>query len=334
VERRASRLPAAARPPADKADLPAYGDWTKPSGPGRMPSAPVPPLPAVPPAPLTSAIPDRALSGRRAHDVDDRLADHGYDDRVEDDRLDDDGFDDRLAAGLRDHLDDDRAPTTTGPVTGTVVGGRAALRAERESREAARVAAEAARRRRAGLDDLDEQPRRPRRLLTGLVAVAAVAAGVLGVYTVATPDTTETSATSPSAPSTEPTTAPTSAAEVTAALPPLDTDPLVGETAPATPVRVPVTVLNSTTIQGLAGDITTAIEAEGWQAAEPASYPRDDVAATTVFFTKGNDKQRQAALQLVDQFPKLQGPTPRFFEVPSSVQAPGLVIVATGDWTP
>jgi hypothetical protein len=41
-----------------------------------------------------------------------------------------------------------------------------------------------------------------------------------------------------------------------------------------------------------------------------------------------------AALQLIEQFPQLQGPTPRFFEVPADVQAPGLVVVAAGDWQP
>jgi hypothetical protein len=33
-------------------------------------------------------------------------------------------------------------------------------------------------------------------------------------------------------------------------------------------------------------------------------------------------------------FPQLQGPTPRFFEVPAGVTAPGLVVVTTGDWQP
>jgi hypothetical protein len=97
---------------------------------------------------------------------------------------------------------------------------------------------------------------------------------------------------------------------------------------------VPVTVLNETDITGLAADISAAIKAKEWQTAKPGGYPHDDVAATTVFFTEGNDKQREAALQLIEQFPKLQGPTPRFFDVPSTVDAPGLIIVAAGDWTP
>jgi hypothetical protein len=334
VERRASRLPSAPlRPSASQGEIPAYGDWTKPSGPGRLPSAPVPPLPVVPPAPLTSAIPDRDLAGRQADDLDDRYDDERPETGLHDDRYEDE-YDD---APLDSHDADlrERAEAPPGPVTGTVVGGRAALRAERESREAARVAAEAARRKRAGLDDEIDRPRRPRRMVKGLVAVAAVAAGVMGVYTVATPDTAETAATSAPSTHTPAPIAPTSAAKVTAVLPPLDVEPSApAEAAPATPVRVPVTVLNSTEIDGLAADISAQIKGEGWQTAKPGGYPNADVAADTVFFTEGDDEQRQAALQLIEQFPQLQGPTPRFFEVPPEVEAPGLVIVATGDWKP
>jgi hypothetical protein len=194
------------------------------------------------------------------------------------------------------------------------------------------VAAEVARRKAAG--DLDDEPRRPRRMLKGLVAVGVVAAAVMGVYTVATPDTTVTATTRPTAPTTEPATAPTDAPEVTATLAPLDVDPSASEAAPVTPVRVPVTVLNATKVTGLAAKISTVIKGKGWQTAEPGGYPKSDVAASTVFFTEGDDQQRQAALQLIEQFPQLQGPTPRFFEVPSTVDAPGLVVVLTGDWKP
>jgi hypothetical protein len=124
---------------------------------------------------------------------------------------------------------------------------------------------------------------------------------------------------------------------VTAALPPLDTspDPVV-PAAPPAPVRVPVTVLNGTQITGLAADISAAIagNGKGWRTAEPAGYPKGDVAATTVFYTRGDEKQRQAAMQLKEQFPQLSGPAPRFFEVPPEVRAPGLVVVAAGDWLP
>jgi hypothetical protein len=157
----------------------------------------------------------------------------------------------------------------------------------------------------------------------------------MGVYTVATPATAETSTRTATAPTSEAPTAPTDAAGVTATLTPLDTEPSpVEAAAPATPVRVPVTVLNATTIDGLAGDVSKAIGAKDWQTAKPGGYPKGDIAATTVFFKDGDEKQRQAAVQLVEQFPQLQGPTPRFFEVAPTVDAPGLVVVVTGDWKP
>jgi hypothetical protein len=338
VERRASRLPAGGvRPSTGPGESPCYGDWTKPSGPGRMPSAPVPPLPAVPSAPMTSAIPDRNLAGRRdtgSTVVDDRLDDERHGDRYEDDRYEDERHEeDRRGPDSAVDLDEP-ALHPSGPITSTVVGGRAALRAEREAREATRVAAETARRKAAGdLDELD-RPRRPRRVLKGLLAVAGVAAVVAGVYTVATPGTEEAATKAP-APSSAAASAPTSAPEVTAALPSLDTERSVAaETAPATPVRVPVTVLNATDINGLAADVSNKIKAKGWQTADPNGYPKDDVAASTVFFTEGDEKQRQAALQLVEQFPQLTGPAPRFFEVPAEVDAPGLVVVLAADWKP
>jgi hypothetical protein len=221
-----------------------------------------------------------------------------------------------------------------------VVGGRAASRAERAAREEARLAAEAARRkaaRRTGSVSLDEdeRPRRPRRLLTGLVAVGAVAAAVLGVYTITTPGA-EVAGSQSAATSSASASAPTGAPETTAALPPLDTAPAPVEAVPAAPVRVPVTVLNATAITGLAADISGAIagNGQGWTTETPGGYPNGDVAATTVYFTEGDAQQEQAALQLKEQFPQLSGPAPRFFEVPAEVPAPGLVVVAAGDWKP
>jgi hypothetical protein len=42
--------------------------------------------------------------------------------------------------------------------------------------------------------------------------------------------------------------------------------------------------------------------------------------------------QQQAAAQLVEQFPDVSGPVPRYFELDEA--APGLVVVATGNWRP
>jgi hypothetical protein len=94
-----------------------------------------------------------------------------------------------------------------------------------------------------------------------------------------------------------------------------------------------VTVLNATDVNGLAASISGVIKAGGWETTQVGSYKNKDIATSTVFFTQGDETQRQAAVALVNQFPQLHGPAPRFFDVPGNA-APGLVVVATGEWKP
>jgi hypothetical protein len=155
---------------------------------------------------------------------------------------------------------------------------------------------------------------------------------VLGAWSFRSPETqdaaTGTAATTSAA-------APTSGVQdaATATLPPLVTDVPQVSDAPATPVRVPVTVLNATDTTGLAGRISAALTGSGWPAAGTGQYTGGDVPVTTVYFTEGDEQQRQAAVQLVDQFPQITGPATRFFPVPDQA-TPGLVVVAAGDWKP
>jgi hypothetical protein len=163
----------------------------------------------------------------------------------------------------------------------------------------------------------------------GLVAMAVVALGVLGVYTVVSPGTEEASGSATTRTS-------ASAASPTAVLPPLETGDLQvevpQEVAPATPVLAPVTVLNATDINGLAARVSEDIKAAGWETSGVGTYLADDVAATTVFYTEGDDTQRQAAESLKAQFPQLQTTAVRSFEVPADVAAPGIVVVIAADW--
>jgi hypothetical protein len=176
----------------------------------------------------------------------------------------------------------------------------------------------------------EDEPRKPRRVLKGLIAMTVVALGVLGVYTVVSPETEQVAAQSPAGSETSAPAAPPSEA-----LPELEVAPIeVAEPTAAAPIRLPVTVLNSTDINGLAAKIAGTVAAGGWESPGVGAYTGGDVAASTVFFTEGDENQRQAALQLIEQFPQLQGPAPRFFELPADVPAPGLVVVATGDWQP
>ncbi|MCW2683443.1 MAG: LytR cell envelope-related transcriptional attenuator [Blastococcus sp.] len=308
---------------------PAYGDWTKPSRSGGAAelgdadNADAEDFDAedfdgeleadaqLRIAPGTTAIPERSVRGRRERPVDEH---HDLD---------------------RDVAADDRsgdAPAVHGPVTGPVAGRRAAMRAERQAADAARRKAV----KRSGgstaviVDpEEDGERRRPRRVLQALVAMTVVALGVLGVYSFVSPDTTETGSSTAAGPSTTPALAPQ-----TDVLPALPTAPVVVEQAPTVPVRVPITVLNSTDITGLAAKAAATFGSSGWEAPVTGAYPGTDVASSAVFFTQGDETQRQAAVQLVDQFPQLQGPAPRFFELPADVVAPGLVVVVTADWQP
>ena len=214
------------------------------------------------------------------------------------------------------------------------VGGRAAARLERQAAEAARK--KAGRRTgppsrpdlaaQTGPGRAAEEPRRaPRRLVQGLVAMVVVAVGVLGFWSFSAPGTQETSAQ---------TTVPSSAPASTAVTPPAPESvppPVDVAQEPAAPVRAPITVLNSTQINGLAADVGDQFAAGGWEVAGTGASPVQDVATTTVYYTEGDTTGQQAAAQLVDQFPDVTGPVPRYFDVPGD---PSLVVVTTGNWTP
>jgi len=305
------------------APSPAYGDWTKPSRSGEVDFAAeeLSIRGQRVPAPGTTAIPERRTSGRRRQAVApirDSI-DHEFEAESDYDRDQD----------IDRSYDDDRAPPKVrGPVSGPVVGNRAAMRAERQ-------AADTARRKRekqtgsavAVLDELDgETARKPRRVVKGLLAMTVVALGVLGVYSFVSPETKQAAAQSPAA------SAPAIVPDATAPLPDLPSTPTDAPVEASAPVRAPITVLNATQTTGMAAKAADAFKAAGWESGGVGGYTGGDVAASTVFFTEGDETQRQAALQLVDAFPQLTGPTPRFFDLPAGVPAPGLVVVLAADW--
>jgi hypothetical protein len=224
---------------------------------------------------------------------------------------------------------DDAPPPVRGPASGPV-GGRAAQRAERQAADVARR--KAAKRNGTPLPEAledEDEPRRPRRVIKGLLAMTVVALGVLGVYSYASPQTQDAAAQAAAGSLSADT-----VATPTGALPALPTQPVQVTPVVTAPVKAPVTVLNATNVNGLAAKVATSLNGAGWETPGVGAYTAGDVAASTVFFTQGDETQRQAAVQLVNAFPQLQGPTPRFFQLPANVTAPGLVVVLTGDWKP
>jgi hypothetical protein len=321
---------------------PGYRDWTTPS---RSKDA----RPVAPPA--TEAIPDREVArgagsgtARRAQApstelIPDRTpaARDDWDGAWDEDPVD--GLDEAATDDRDDAADRGHTPVSgpeTGPSTG-VVGGRAAFRAERQAAEAERRK-EVRRGTGASAAGLADGERRGasgvRRAAAGLLAVAVVALLVLGVYSFT--DSGAQEAARLRAPASTPSTSAPPAVP-SSVLPPLDVAPLPGveEPAAAAPetARAPVTVLNATGISGLAADVAEAIGAGGWESPGVGQYQGGDVAVTTVYFTDGDEAQRAAALALIQQYPQIEGPVARFFDVPD-VAAPGLVLVTTGEWRP
>jgi hypothetical protein len=317
-------------------ESPAYGDWTRPSRPGETGTGSVgldrdehylsgPVGPRVH-APATSLIPDRTVGSRRER-AEQQYEPEQYGEEYEA------GYDAGYEAGP---LDADAPAPSRGPATGPVVGGRASKRAERQAIEVVRQQAA----KRNGVSavavlDEEETPAAKRRVARGLLAMVVVALGVLGTYSFVSPHTKVAAAQSSMTPADKAAAAAAAAASDSAALPTLTTTaPVVAPPVAAAAVRVPITVLNATTVNGLAGKAAKAFGAKGWQAPSVGAYKGGDIASSTVYFTQGNEQQRQAAVQLADQFPKLVGPAPRFFQLPAGVAAPGLVVVVTGDWRP
>ena len=345
-------------------ESPAYGDWTRPSragetdagsmgdatdsmGPaaGSMASAAGSMGPAVDSmgsaadddyrsgpigprvhAPATSLIPDRTVAPRRERAEQQYPPEH-YGEEYEA------GYDAGYEAGP---LEVDEPAPSRGPATGPAVGGRASKRAERQAIELVRQ--QAAKRNGvssvAVLDD-DATPGGKRRVVRGLFAMVVLALLVLGAYSLVSPHTKVAASRSSSTAGVDAASAAAAAASDTAALPPLTTTaPVAAAPVDAAPVRLPITVLNATTVNGLAAKAAKAFTAKGWQAPSVGAYKGGDIASSTVYFAQGDEKQRQAAVQLVNQFPQLTGPAPRFFQLPAGVSAPGLVVVLTGDWRP
>jgi Tfp pilus assembly protein PilX len=331
---RASALGVRTGPAAPES--PAYGDWTRPSRPGETDSGPIglagdddylsgPIGPRVH-APVTSLIPDRTVAPRRER-AEQQYTPDQYGDEYEA------GYDAGYEAGP---IEADGPAPSRGPATGPVVGGRATKRAERQAIELVRQQAA----KRNGVSsvavlDEDETPGGKRRVARGLFAMVVLALVVLGAYSFVSPHTKVAAAQNNSTAAVDAASAAAAAASDTAALPPLtNSAPVAAPPAVTVPVRLPITVLNATTVNGLAAKAAKAFTAKGWQAPSVGAYKGGDIASSTVYFAQGDEKQRQAAVQLADQFPQLTGPAPRFFQLPAGVSAPGLVVVLTGDWRP
>ena len=146
---------------------------------------------------------------------------------------------------------------------------------------------------------------------------ATVAPTTTGAPTTPAPTTTPTGAPSTSAPSTSPT-----------SRLPESSSPSQPTEAPA-PVRVPLTVLNNSTVRGLGERAAGEARAKGWTVVSVGNFA-GVIPVTTVYYTPGDPAQRAAAEQLKIDLPKIQRVMPRYEGLPPTPT--GVVLVVTRDW--
>ncbi len=97
--------------------------------------------------------------------------------------------------------------------------------------------------------------------------------------------------------------------------------------APPAPVRVPLTVLNNTTVTGLAHHAAQDFESHGWSVSQVSNYT-GRLAQTTVFYRDAG--QLHAARTLAAQFPGIAQVAPLPAGLSSSS---GLTVVLAPDWS-
>ena len=176
------------------------------------------------------------------------------------------------------------------------------------------------------------------RLLGGVLALAGTALLVVGLLVLrdgegGSPGAAPAPATTASQPAV--TTSPPTPSATTTTAAPTNTVPFptTSAAAPSTlpPVaRPPLTVLNNSTIAGLADRAAAAAERRGWQIAQVGNFA-GRLPVSTAYYTPGNAAEERAARQLAAEFPQVGQVLPRYAGLPPTPA--GIVLVVTRDWS-
>ena len=94
-------------------------------------------------------------------------------------------------------------------------------------------------------------------------------------------------------------------------------------------MRLPLTVLNNSTVRGLGERAAGEARAAGWTVVSVGNFA-GVIPVTTVYYTPGDPAQRAAAEQLKIDLPKIQRVMPRYEGLPPTPT--GVVLVVTRDW--
>ena len=181
------------------------------------------------------------------------------------------------------------------------------------------------------------------RLIGALVALLGVVLLVVGVVALgggdsgpsgAAPAPSPSVVTSPASPSrstgspsasTSTGPQPTTVSRTTFAPPPRTT----AAPPPTSAARAPLTVLNNSTISGLADRAAAQAQSRGWQVAQVGNFA-GRLPATTVYYTPGDAAGQSAANELAREFPQIDQVLPRYAGLPPTPA--GIVLVVTKDW--
>jgi hypothetical protein len=172
------------------------------------------------------------------------------------------------------------------------------------------------------------------RLLGGLLALAGIALLIVGVLALngsdetppgAAPAPTSTASQAPTGTGPPPV-SPSPTTSAAATVPTATT----GSPSPSPVARVPLTVLNNSTIAGLADRAAAAAERRGWRVAQVGNFA-GRLPATTVYYTPGNVAEERAARQLAAEFPQIGQVLSRYAGLPPTPA--GIVLVVTRDWS-
>jgi hypothetical protein len=176
------------------------------------------------------------------------------------------------------------------------------------------------------------------RLIGALVALLGVVLLVIGVVVLGDGGSGSGAAPapSPSVRTSAPTAAPsasTSAPTRTTAAPSTTAGPTRTTVVPpprtSAAARAPLTVLNNSTIRGLADRAAAEAQNRGWQVAQVGNFA-GRLAATTVYFTPCDTAGQAAARELAREFPQIDQVLPRYAGLPPTPA--GIVLVVTRTW--
>ena len=166
------------------------------------------------------------------------------------------------------------------------------------------------------------------RLLGALLALAGVALLVVGLFALQGGD--ETPPGGAPAPATTPSQAPTTAEPSPTTTTTAPTTPATAPPSPPPAARAPLTVLNNSTIPGLADRAAAAAERRGWRVAQVGNFA-GRLPVSTAYYTPGNPAEERAARQLAAEFPQVGQVLPRYPGLPPTPA--GVVLVVTRDWS-